>query len=245
LLSGITIAGRMNLRRSNRSASPEVTQDVLGQEHAHHLVAVLADDGVSGVAALDDCPQGLLLGGIALQHHHLGAWHHDVAHLGLCHLEHALEHGDFVRVKDRVPAAFLQEIDDVLAGRRLALHQATQAPVEWVRRRCNVLFFVVHLSWRTRARLRPAIGVVDSQPRRILTSAVPFYGLGPVIMAQQVQRAMHHQVRQVIQGFPVPGLGSCGKSRRPSSVLRRGRRKTPDVEGRLAAETRIQAPASG
>ena len=76
----------------------EEPQQVLGEQDAGDLVAVLADDGEPRVAGFDHDGQDLLDRVVAIDHDHLRARHHHVAHLDLGDLEHRLEHLEHVGV---------------------------------------------------------------------------------------------------------------------------------------------------
>jgi|GEM_PF-5341134 len=54
-------------------------QQILGEQDADHLVAVLADDGVTRVAGVKHLAQEGVERRVLLQHGHLSARDHDVA----------------------------------------------------------------------------------------------------------------------------------------------------------------------
>jgi len=107
----------------------EITQQVLGQQDADHLVAVLADDREARVSRLDDHRQQLLGWVVTLEHDHLRAGHHDVAHLEIGDLEDALDHGQRVRVDQSARAGLAKLRDQLGAVARLAAAHQPPEPV--------------------------------------------------------------------------------------------------------------------
>ena len=77
-------------------------QQVLGEEDADHVVAVVVDGGKAGVCGLDDEGQELFRRLLDVHHVHLRARDHDFAHLHLGHLHDALDHGKGVSVEQIV-----------------------------------------------------------------------------------------------------------------------------------------------
>jgi hypothetical protein len=75
------IAGRSMSRRSNSSPAMQA-QQILGQQDADHVVLAFAGDGEARVRGFDARP-AIIARGVSLivDHLHLGARHHDVAHL--------------------------------------------------------------------------------------------------------------------------------------------------------------------
>jgi hypothetical protein len=107
----------------------EVAQQVLRQQDARDLVAILAHHREARVPGLDHHRQDLLRRVVAAHHHHLRARHHDVAHLDLGDLQHAFEHGEHVRVDQAAVAGVLEHVAELLEVARLArqgLHEASQ-----------------------------------------------------------------------------------------------------------------------
>ena len=74
------------------SVAGKVGEQVLGEQDAHHLVAVVADHREPRVPRFDDRTHELLRQLVVLDHHHLRARHHDVADLHVPDRECTLDH---------------------------------------------------------------------------------------------------------------------------------------------------------
>ena len=92
---------------------PEITQQVLGQHDAGHLVAVLAHHRKPGMARIDDGLEHGLGRIVQFQHHHVRAGHHDVPHLGLGNLQDPLEHGMLIGFQEIDAPAPAEKLDNI------------------------------------------------------------------------------------------------------------------------------------
>src|SRR5690606_19457471 len=105
----------------------EILQEILREQDADDLVAILADHGEARMAGLDDGLDQALERLVLLEDDHLRARHHDVAHLGLRDLEHALEHRVLVRGEQTAMAALGKERGDLFAAFELVGAAVEQA----------------------------------------------------------------------------------------------------------------------
>ena len=94
----------------------EVLQHVLREHDADDLVAIVADHGEARVVRLDDDLEQLLGRLVLRDDDHVAARHHDVAHLRVRDLEHALQHRELVGVEDAALAELCEELGYILAG---------------------------------------------------------------------------------------------------------------------------------
>ena len=97
----------MNSLMSNGASSlaRRQPQQVLGEQDADDLLAILVHDRKARVAALDHGLEQHVGFVVAIEHRHLRARHHDVAHLDVGDAEHAFEHGERVAFDDSRNAA--------------------------------------------------------------------------------------------------------------------------------------------
>ena len=128
--SGTNTGGRMNslmskLRR-RRCSRQSAAQQVLGQQDADDLLAILVHHRKARVTALDHGLEQHLGFVVAIEEGHLRARHHDVAHLDVGDAEHAFEHRERVAFDDAAQRRFAQVLDDLAAILRLAGHLARQ-----------------------------------------------------------------------------------------------------------------------
>jgi hypothetical protein len=73
-------------------AAREHPQYILCEQYPNDVVAIVVNDGITRVTGLHDDGQQSLRRFISPHGHHLRARHHDVSHLQICYLEHALQH---------------------------------------------------------------------------------------------------------------------------------------------------------
>jgi hypothetical protein len=101
-------------------------QQVLGEQDADHLFAILVHHRKARVPAVDDRPQQHVGFVIAVQHRHLRARHHDVAHLDVPHRENALEHRQSIAFEHTPRRGAAQVFDDLTAILCFAGHAPRQ-----------------------------------------------------------------------------------------------------------------------
>jgi hypothetical protein len=107
-------------------------QQVLGEEDADHVVAVVLEDGKPGVRLLDH-PRDELPGALGhIDHVHLRARDHHVADLRLGDLQHALDHRERLGVEEPPLEGGMQQRDELLAVLGLA-QQHRGKPLEEAR----------------------------------------------------------------------------------------------------------------
>ncbi|MNF57869.1 hypothetical protein D3C84_394100 [compost metagenome] len=94
-------------------------QQVLGQQHAHHVIVAFADHRVAGVGRVDHGRQELAgcLG--RLDADHLRARDHDVPDLQVSHLDGAFDDGQRFAVQQFVLVCIAQQLQQLLAVFRL------------------------------------------------------------------------------------------------------------------------------
>ena len=102
-------------------------QQILGEQDAEDLVAILADHRKARMARLDHQRHQGVGRLITLDEDHLGARHHDVAHLHVGDRKHALEHHQRVVVEQAASARLAQPFDQVAEVARLAGHRLRDA----------------------------------------------------------------------------------------------------------------------
>ena len=102
-------------------------QQILGEQDAENLIAVLADDRKAGMTRLDHELDQFIGRLVALDEHHLGAGHHDVPHLHVGHREDALEHDQRIAVEQPALARLAQILDQLGEVARLARHRLRDA----------------------------------------------------------------------------------------------------------------------
>ena len=98
-------------------------QQILGEQDAENLIAVLADDRKAGMTRLDHELDQFIGRLVALDENHLGARHHDVPHLHVGHRQHALEHDQRIAVEQPALARLAQILDQLGEVARLARHR--------------------------------------------------------------------------------------------------------------------------
>ena len=115
--------------RISKGSSPArlQPQQILGEQDAEDLIAVLADDRKARVPRLHHQLDQLVRRLVALDEHHLRARHHDVAHLHVGHRQHALEHDQRVAVEQAALARLAQILDELGEIARLARHRLRDA----------------------------------------------------------------------------------------------------------------------
>ncbi len=104
-----------------------VAQQVLREQDADDVVAILVDDGEARVRRGDHVRDELVRGLADVDHVHLSARHHDVAHLHLGDLQRALDHRKGVGVEEISLERRVQQLEQLLAVLRLA-HQQRGKP---------------------------------------------------------------------------------------------------------------------
>ena len=117
----------------------EVPQQILGQQDADDLVAILADDREPRVAGFDHDGEDLLGRVFALDHDHLRPRHHDVPHLDLGDLQHRLEHFEHVGIDQAALARVGQHVRELLEIARFAGKRVCEAPQPAAARRTRML----------------------------------------------------------------------------------------------------------
>jgi len=106
-------------QRLRRGVLGERLQQVLGQQDAEDLVALLAIDREPGVTAVDDDLQHLVQAEVDRQRDHLRARDHHVADLLLGHRDRALDHRQCVGRQQAAGLGFAQAFEQVFAVARL------------------------------------------------------------------------------------------------------------------------------
>ena len=197
LLSGMNTAGRRHSRMSNSPVAVlgEEAQQVLREQDADDFVAVLVRPPESASGRTRSRSGRIFSGGSSRLHHdHLRARHHDVAHLDLGDLQHALEHRRARRRRSgraRAPRASMSVSCSTSAARRRATRRCVAATG-----RVGPLL----------SSLMPVVPVASGVGIRIPESAqdfhfealhAPRWRGALVVVAEQVQRAVHHHVRPV------------------------------------------------
>jgi len=102
-------------------------QQILREQDAENLIAILTDHRETGVTRLDHQRHELIGRRIALDEHHLRARHHDVAHLHVGHRQNALEHDQCIAVEQTALARLSQILDQFGEITRLAGHRLRDA----------------------------------------------------------------------------------------------------------------------
>ena len=102
-------------------------QQVLGEQDADHVVAVVLVDREARVRLLDHERDELLRALGHVDHVHLRARDHHVAHLRLRDLQHALDHRERVGVEEAALEGRVQQLDQLLAVLGLAQQQRGKA----------------------------------------------------------------------------------------------------------------------
>src|SRR6185295_13871124 len=131
--SSITMAMWLRLARNSRSstlrrfASGVVAQQVLREQDADHVVAVLVDHREARVRGGDDLRNERLDRLVDVDEVDLGARHHDIAHLHLRDREGALDDRERVGVEQVARIRGAQQVHELLAVARLAHQQRRQA----------------------------------------------------------------------------------------------------------------------
>ena len=127
--SGVKVAGRVIAARSKGGVGVRAheAQHVLGQQHADDAVLVVVDDREARVPGLDHRGEDLLERVLALDHDHLAARDHDVAHAHLDDLEHPLDHLQGVGVEDLARLGVAHQLQELLAIARLAADRVDDA----------------------------------------------------------------------------------------------------------------------
>ena len=98
------------------AVTDHAAQQVLGQQDAEDLVAVLAVHREAGVAGLDHQVHQVKELRVDGQGHHLRTRHHDVADLLFGHRQGAFEHLQGVGLDQAVGLGLAKDLDQVLAG---------------------------------------------------------------------------------------------------------------------------------
>ena len=187
-----------------------------------------------------ECPDSMTTGRmllrrvVALHDDHLRARHHDVAHLDLRDLQHALEHREHVGVDQAAVRGVREHVGELLEVARLAGERFDEASQPAAR--CAA-----------RVRSVDSFGAVRDQEVRIVIpeTAAGFPPRGAsiarrrarplVVVTEQVQGAVHHHVR------PVRRRASCPAPRprapRPARRSRGRRARRPASHSAARPET--------
>ena len=94
-------------------------QQILREQDANDVVAVIVHHGKARVPGLDDHREQTRGRLVAVHEHHLCTRNHDVAHLQIGDLQHALEHGQRIGIDQTALARFAQQGEQILAILRL------------------------------------------------------------------------------------------------------------------------------
>ena len=109
------------------SAGGVQPQQVLREQDAENLIAILADDREARVAGLHREFDQLVRRRVALDEHHLRPGHHDIAHLHVGHRQHAFEHDQRVAVEQAARTGLAQILDELGEIARFAGHRLRNA----------------------------------------------------------------------------------------------------------------------
>jgi len=104
-----------------------MAQQILGEQHADHVVAVLIDHGEARVRGADHLWDELVDRLVDVDHVHARARDHDVAHLRLGHRERALDDRQRVGVEQVPLVGRAQQARERGAVRGLAQQQRREA----------------------------------------------------------------------------------------------------------------------